>query len=257
MPLSQRIIIFCLLVILIVLCFFVCSVPTLWSLQLLRSLRRLCNSLLHFFWFSILLPLLSFCCKKLKEILKKIISVVKIGNTDIKTVSKGEIIALSAHMVIACATIYVARQATDYEILSALFALFLKTESAPARICSDQAGVFLSVYATIFMIHAALWALLSNISTFEYAGINFGDFCLNIEPRLYKQKRIALIALALLFFDCVCYPVGWYTVMEALLFSEFIFIAVSIVFVYNAFIPDVYIYQKKIRAFSKELQLTK
>ena len=108
----------------------------------------------------------------------------------------------------------------------------------PVLLCKDHAGTFLSVNATIFMIYAALWALLSNLSDYDYAGIYYNEYFLNIKPRIYKQKRVLLGSLVLLFLSCIFYPCEFYTLIEAFLFCEMICIAVSSIFIYDVFVRD-------------------
>ena len=66
-------------------------------------------------------------------------------------------------------------------------------------ICKDAANIFLSIFATIFTIHTALWALMSGILDKNYMGIYYSDFFLNLAPYIYKQKRVIITSLIMMF----------------------------------------------------------
>lgn len=158
-----------------------------------------------------------------------------------------EFAALSFQVFLMLSAMYmtICKKILNQELIS----LFLYHEQ-PVMLCPEHAGTFLSVNATIFMIYAALWALLSNLSDKEFAGIHYNEYSMNMKPCIYKQKRVFLSSLAMLFISCVCYPCGLYTLIEALLFCEIIFIAVSGIFVYDIFIKDKAVMNQEIRTYS-------
>ncbi len=126
---------------------------------------------------------------------------------------------------------------SSQELFSFLFEKFFGC-GKPIQLSDTHAQTFISVNATIFMIYAALWALLSNLSNKNCAGILYNNFFLSVKPCIYKQKRVLLVSLLMLFISCVCYPYELYAIVEALLFCEMICIAVSSHFIYSVFIGD-------------------
>ena len=160
---------------------------------------------------------------------------------------KTEFAALSFQVFLVLSAMYltICRKTLDQELIS----FFLYYEN-PVLLCKEHAGTFLSVNATIFMIYAALWALLSNLSDKEFAGIHYNEYFLNMKPCIYKQKNVFLFSLLILFISCVCYPCGLYTIVEAMLFCEITCIAVSGIFIYNVFIRDKAVINEEIREFS-------
>lgn len=119
----------------------------------------------------------------------------------------------------------------------------------------SHAGTFISVNATIFMIYATLWSLLSNLSSRSFAGIYYNDFFLNIRPVIFRQKRVLLVSLAMLGISCACYPYKLYAMIEALLFCEMICIAFSSLFIYTLFAGSSTDINEEIRKYSLQGQL--
>lgn len=111
----------------------------------------------------------------------------------------------------------------------------LSTTGSTTLVGKDQAGIFLSILATIFTIHIALWALISGTLDKEYMGIYYAEYIFNMKPRIYTQKRIMLSSFGFLGVAYACYIFTYYSVVSALLLCEIISIAMSTKFIYGIF----------------------
>ena len=84
----------------------------------------------------------------------------------------------------------------------------------------NMAGVLLSIFATIFTIHTALWALMSGILDKEYAGVYYSEYFFTLKPHRYTQKFIFYSSLSLFLLSCCCYLLGFHSILIASLVCE-------------------------------------
>ena len=119
-------------------------------------------------------------------------------------------------------------------MLNSLLKFILKSEET-ALIGKDQAGIFISILATIFTIHIALWALISGTLDKEYMGIYYAEYIFNLKPHVYKQKMIMISSFIFLIASYFCYIFMRYNLVGVFLFCEIISIAMSTMFIYGIF----------------------
>lgn len=154
--------------------------------------------------------------------------------------------------VIVCFWAFYLPTIPDSKLLQFLLCLFPPKE---IMISSDHAELFITVYATIFMSHTALWALMTGASEKEFAGIYYADYLMNLKPIFYKQRFVFFTALGMLLGSYLCYVRGWYNMIVAFLVCEIVFIAVSTVFIYDVLVGNKYAIKKEMRQFSVYNQL--
>ena len=118
--------------------------------------------------------------------------------------------------------------------LNSLLKFILKSEETNL-IGKDQAGIFISILATIFTIHIALWALISGTLDKEYMGIYYAEYIFNLKPHVYKQKMIMISSFIFLIASYFCYIFMRYNLVGVFLFCEIISIAMSTMFIYGIF----------------------